>query len=72
MLAPAPGARTQRGAIAAGLIFLLFSAHERVVVGARVSKSGQPMPQPGDFEGLSAPVKVCDTGVVIVIANEIR
>ena len=28
--------------------------------------------QPGDFEGLSAPVKVGDTGVTVVIANEVR
>jgi cytochrome c-type biogenesis protein CcmH len=43
-----------------------------VVVGARISKSGQPAPQPGDYEGLSSPVKVGDTGVVVLIANEIR
>jgi cytochrome c-type biogenesis protein CcmH len=49
-----------------------LSAHARVVVGARVSKSGQPGPQPGDFEGLSAPVNVGATGVNVVIATEIR
>jgi cytochrome c-type biogenesis protein CcmH len=49
-----------------------LSAHGRVVVGARVSKSGQPTSQPGDFEGLSAPVSVGATGVNIVIATEIR
>jgi cytochrome c-type biogenesis protein CcmH len=49
-----------------------LSAHARVVVGARVSKSGQPTPQPGDFEGLSTPVKVGDTGVVVVIGTEVR
>ncbi|HEX9687368.1 MAG TPA: c-type cytochrome biogenesis protein CcmI [Burkholderiales bacterium] len=49
-----------------------LSAHDRVVVGARISKSGTPAPQPGDFEGLSAPVKVGDTGVTVVIANEVR
>ena len=49
-----------------------LSAHARVVVGARVSKSGQPAPQPGDFEGLSAPVTVGATGVNVVIATEIR
>jgi cytochrome c-type biogenesis protein CcmH len=36
---------------------MTLSAFERVVVGARVSKSGQPMPSPGDLQGLSAPVK---------------
>jgi len=49
-----------------------LSDHTRVVVGARISKSGQPAPQPGDYEGLSSPVKVGDTGVVVLIANEIR
>ena len=49
-----------------------LSAHARVVVGARVSKSGQPAPQPGDFEGLSAPVNVGASGVNVVIATEIR
>ena len=49
-----------------------LSAHDRVVVGARISKSGTPAPQPGDFEGLSAPVKIGDTGIIVIIANEIR
>jgi cytochrome c-type biogenesis protein CcmH len=49
-----------------------LSAHDRVVVGARISKSGTPAPQPGDFEGLSAPVKVGATGVVVEIGSEIR
>lgn len=49
-----------------------LSAHTRVVVGARISKSGKPAPQPGDFEGLSAPVEVGATGVVVVISNEVR
>ncbi len=30
----------------------------KVIVGARVSKSGNAMPQPGDLQGLSAPVAV--------------
>ena len=49
-----------------------LSDHPRVVVGARISKSGSATPQPGDLEGLSAPVKVGDTGVTVVIANEVR
>jgi cytochrome c-type biogenesis protein CcmH len=48
-----------------------LSAHEQVVVGARVSKSGSPAPQPGDLEGLSAPVKAGHTGITIVIDREI-
>jgi cytochrome c-type biogenesis protein CcmH len=49
-----------------------LSAHDRVVVGARISKSGTPAPQPGDFWGLTAPVKVGATGVTVVIGNEVR
>jgi len=49
-----------------------LSDHPRVVVGARISKSGSPTPQTGDLEGLSAPVKVGDTGVTVVIGTEIR
>lgn len=56
-------------AMAAGM---KLSDHPRVVVGARVSKSGQPTPQPGDFEGLSAPVNVGATGVNVVIGSEVR
>jgi hypothetical protein len=29
-------------------------------------------PQPGDFEGLSPPVKVGETGVNVVIGSEVR
>jgi len=49
-----------------------LSDHARVIVGARISRSGQPAPQPGDYEGLSTPVKVGDSGVVVLITNEIR
>jgi cytochrome c-type biogenesis protein CcmH len=56
-------------AMAAGM---KLSDHPRVIVGARISKSGSPTPQPGDLEGLSAPVKVGDTGVTVVIGTEIR
>lgn len=48
-----------------------LSSQESIVVGARVSKSGNPAPQPGDLEGLSAPVKVGHAGVVVVINQEI-
>jgi cytochrome c-type biogenesis protein CcmH len=50
----------------------LLSAAGRVVVGARVSKSGQAMPQPGDLEGLSAPVSVGAAGVDIAIAGTVK
>ena len=35
-----------------------LSGAQQVVVGARISKSGQAMPQPGDLQGLSATVAV--------------
>ena len=49
-----------------------LSGHERVVVGARISKSGNPAVQPGDLEGLSAPVKPGAAGIAVLIATEIR
>jgi cytochrome c-type biogenesis protein CcmH len=42
-----------------------------VVVGARVSKSGQAMPQPGDLQGLSAAVKPGASGLRIVIGEAV-
>ena len=46
-----------------------LSGAERVVVTARVSKSGQAMPQPGDLEGTSAPVAPGALGLAIEISN---
>jgi cytochrome c-type biogenesis protein CcmH len=46
-----------------------LSQASQVVVGARVSKSGQAMPQPGDLEGLSTPVKPGASGLKLVIGN---
>lgn len=40
---------------------------DEVVVGARISKSGSPMPQPGDLQGLSQPVRVGASGISVVI-----
>jgi cytochrome c-type biogenesis protein CcmH len=44
-----------------------LSSFPDVVVGARVSRSGNATPQSGDLEGLSKPVKVGATGVAVVI-----
>lgn len=49
-----------------------LSSFDPVIVGARVSKSGKPARQPGDFEGLSKPVKVGASGLSIVIDQEVR
>lgn len=41
-----------------------------VVIVARLSKSGQAMPQSGDLEGMSQPVKPGTDGISIVIDRE--
>jgi cytochrome c-type biogenesis protein CcmH len=49
-----------------------LSDYSEVVVEARVSKSGNVMPQPGDFDGVSKPVHPGTKGVHVEIANEIH
>lgn len=49
-----------------------LSGFERVVVGARISKNGNPVAQAGDLEGLSAPVKTGAAGVAVVIDKVIQ
>jgi cytochrome c-type biogenesis protein CcmH len=49
-----------------------LSKFDQVIVGARVSKSGSPMPQKGDLEGLSKPVKVGRGDVAVTIDSEVR
>ncbi len=44
-----------------------LSGHPRVIVAARVSKSGDPAPKPGDLQGASAPVANDAQGVSVVI-----
>jgi cytochrome c-type biogenesis protein CcmH len=44
-----------------------LSTFPQVVVGARISRSGNATPQSGDLEGSSAPVKPGAAGVVVVI-----
>jgi cytochrome c-type biogenesis protein CcmH len=48
-----------------------LSDHAEVLIGARVSKSGNPVAQPGDLEGLVAPVKAGAAGITITIEREI-
>lgn len=45
----------------------VLSQHKEVVLVARISPSGNPMAQPGDFEGRVSGVKVGATGVKLVI-----
>ena len=49
-----------------------LSAFPDVVIGARVSKSANANPQPGDLQGLSAAVKVGAKSVSVVIDTELR
>ena len=49
-----------------------LSSQSRVIVGARVSKSGQAMTQPGDLQGLSAAVPLGANGVKIEITEVIK
>lgn len=46
-----------------------LSGATRVIVGARLSRSGNAMPQPGDLQGLSAAVAVGTTGLQIEIGE---
>jgi cytochrome c-type biogenesis protein CcmH len=49
-----------------------LSAFPQVVVGARVSPSGQAMPQPGDLEGETGPVASTTAGAVSVTIDQVR
>ena len=49
-----------------------ISGAEKIVVGARVTKSGQAMPQPGDLEGLSEAVAPGGKGVQVQITSLIK
>jgi cytochrome c-type biogenesis protein CcmH len=48
-----------------------LSGFARVIVGARISRSGNATPQPGDLQGLSAIVPSSASGVAIVIDTEL-
>ena len=49
-----------------------LSAFPHVVIGARVSKSANASPQPGDLQGVSAPISVGAKSVSVVIDTELR
>lgn len=50
----------------------LSGASSKIIVGARVSKSGNAMPQPGDLMGQSAPVDVGASGLQIDIKEAVK
>jgi cytochrome c-type biogenesis protein CcmH len=49
-----------------------LSAFPEVVVGARISKSGQATPQPGDLEGQTGPITAVQTPQVSVTIDRVR
>jgi cytochrome c-type biogenesis protein CcmH len=49
----------------------LSSFADEMVVGARISKSGSPMPQSGDLQGFSQPVRIGDKGINVVIDQQL-
>jgi len=49
-----------------------LSTAREVQVGARISKSGNPMPQPGDLQGLTATVAVGAQGVTVEISEAVQ
>jgi cytochrome c-type biogenesis protein CcmH len=51
---------------------MTLSAHPRVVVTARVSKSGSAKPAPGDLQGASGPVANDARGVSVLIDQVVR
>lgn len=48
-----------------------LSSFPEVVIGARISKTGQAVPASGDLEGFSQPVKIGDTDVVVTIDQQV-
>ena len=48
-----------------------LSSFPEVVVGARISKSGTALPQPGDLQGFSQTVKLGDKGIKVVIDQQV-
>ena len=51
---------------------LELSSFPRVIVGARISKSGRPTSSPGDLEGVSPPVAPGATGITVLIDKQVQ
>jgi cytochrome c-type biogenesis protein CcmH len=49
-----------------------LSTQKQVVIGARISKSGSALPEPGDLQGLSPTVDVGAKGVKVEIADVVK
>ena len=48
---------------------MTLSRFPQVVVGARVSRSGDAMPQPGDLEGYTGPVRIADNQPIRIVID---
>ncbi len=49
-----------------------LSTQKQVIIGARISKSGSALPEPGDLQGLSPTVDVGAKGVKVEIADVVK
>lgn len=49
-----------------------LSSAQSVVIGARISRAGEALAKPGDFEGFSVPVKVGTGGVTVTIGAVVK
>ena len=49
-----------------------LSGVPKVIVGARISKSGSALPQPGDLSGQSGPVSIGATGLQLEIRDLVK
>ena len=49
-----------------------LSSAKQVIVGARISKSGNAMPQPGDLQGATKPVSNNGKNLTVVIDTEVQ
>ena len=49
-----------------------LSSARQIIVGARISKSGNAMPQPGDLQGATKPVSNSGKNIAIVIDTEVQ
>lgn len=49
-----------------------LSAAPQVIIGARISKSGNAMPQPGDLQGATKPVSNSGSNIQVLIDTEVQ
>ena len=47
-----------------------LSSHEEIIVGARVSRDGKPMPQAGDLQGLGRAINPRETSTQSILIDK--